>query len=82
MAIEHLASVTPHPVASDLTSLQACSDLLKQSGHPASVTTLRRWIEEHRIDTVRRGRADYVSFSDILEVHRDEVAKRDGPYGS
>lgn len=77
MAIEHLASVTPHPPVSDLTSIQACSDLLRRTGHPASVTTLWRWIHKHEIGVVYRGGKAYVSYSDILETHRDEVAKRD-----
>lgn len=78
MAIEHLVPLTtPEPVAGDLMPLQVCSDLLKRTGHPASVTTLWRWIQLHEIHVVRRGGKCFVSFSDILEAHRDEVAKRD-----
>ncbi|WP_030186556.1 hypothetical protein [Streptomyces capuensis] len=76
MAIEPLFQ---YPAAtSDMTSLQACSDLLRPTGHPASVSTLRRWIRAHGLRTERFDRTDYVSYSDILEVHRDEVLKRGG----
>lgn len=78
MATEHLVPLTtPEPVASDLMPLQVCSDLLRETEHPAAVTTLWRWIQKHQIPVVRRGGKCFVSFSDILEAHRDEVAKRD-----
>lgn len=77
MAIEHLASVTPHPATSDLVSLRACSELLKKTRRPASITTLRAWIEKYGIKTVRRNRGKvYVSYSDILEAHRKEYTGR------
>ena len=77
MAIEPLLH---YPAAtSDLMPLQACSDLLAPTGHPASVSTLRRWIKAHGLHVERFDRTDYVSYSDVLEAHRDEVHKRQGP---
>ncbi|MEU1327165.1 hypothetical protein [Streptomyces microflavus] len=84
MAIE---SIVPHPVPNDLMPLQTISDRLRCTGHPASVSTIRRWMEEaearnEAMYTVRRRsargwRRDYVSFSDILLVHRDWVANKE-----
>ncbi|MFD7855227.1 hypothetical protein ACFV6B_13205 [Streptomyces microflavus] len=75
MAIEHLI---PAPAPNDLMPLQAICDLLAQTGHPASVSTIRRWIADEDLPTIRRRsskgwRRDYVSYSDILMAHRDWV---------
>lgn len=78
MAIENLITTSPYTSrTSDMTPLQEISDLLKETGHPASVTTLRRWIAKYRLHTTRRGRADYASWTAIQQVHRDECARRD-----
>ena len=77
MAIQ---TVPPHPVPVDLYTIQEISGLLRQTGHPASDTTIRRWVaarglyvEYHR----RHGRRyAYASFTEIMEVHRDWVAGR------
>ena len=72
-----IPTLNPYAATSDMMSLQECRDLLRQTGHPKSITTLRRWIDEHGVIRERHGRKVYVSFSDILEVHRDEVLARD-----
>lgn len=78
MAIENLVTTSSYPShTSDMTPLQEISDLLKETGHPASVTTLRRWIAKYGLHTMRRGRADCASWTAILQVHRDEIALRD-----
>jgi hypothetical protein len=69
------SSYTSH--TSDMTPLQEISDLLKRTGRPASVTTLRRWIVKYNLHTLRRGRADCASWTAIQQVHRDEYAARD-----
>lgn len=71
MAITHLV-----PADSDLVTLQEGSELLYDTGHPASVSTIKRWIRRYGLTTERIGRADHVSFTDLLEVHRDEIARR------
>ncbi|WP_093803936.1 hypothetical protein [Streptomyces sp. Wb2n-11] len=74
-----IPSLTPYVAPDDMISLEDCSDLLRQTGHSRSLTTLRRWIAEHpdMCSERRRGGKIYVSFSDILVVHRDEVRRRD-----
>lgn len=78
MAIENFVTTSSYPShTSDMTPLQEISDLLKETGYPASVTTLRRWIAKYGLHTLRRGRADCASWTAILQVHRDEIARRD-----
>ncbi|MFC8339336.1 hypothetical protein ACFUJX_20310 [Streptomyces rubiginosohelvolus] len=77
MAIEHLIPA-PAPAPNDLMPLQDIAELLGQTGHPASVSTIRRWIADEDLPTVRRRtaggrRKDYASMSDILLAHRDWV---------
>lgn len=79
MAIE---TIVPYPVASDMMSLAEISDQLKLTGHPVSVSTIRRWIDRDGYYTERRRcpqgwRKDYVSYSDILMAHKEAIAKRD-----
>ncbi|MDX3343463.1 MULTISPECIES: hypothetical protein [Streptomyces] len=84
MAIEHFV---PHPAPNDLLPLSAVFDLLRQTGHPASESTIRRWIDQaeargEAMYTERRrfvtgGRRVYVSYSDILMAHRDWVLAKD-----
>ncbi|MET7713743.1 hypothetical protein [Streptomyces sp. NPDC005407] len=74
MAIESFA---PHAVDSDMLPLRTISAKLAETGHPASVTTLKRWIKDRGLHTGRDGRETCVSYSDILAVHRDMVARRD-----
>ncbi|MGW1409441.1 hypothetical protein [Streptomyces sp. NPDC002403] len=74
MAIQ---TIVPYTVASDMMTLEEISDQLKATGHPASVSTIRRWIERDDLYTERHHRRDYVSFSDILMAHQEAVARRD-----
>jgi hypothetical protein len=63
---------------SDMVTLKECSALFKRTGHPAAVTTLRGWLERHpEVKPVRSGRKDWVSYTAMLRVHRDEIALRD-----
>lgn len=66
------ATLTPD----DMVSLAEASALLRETGHPASVTTLTRWLRDAGTPLVRRGRAHQVSFSDVLVVHAARVAER------
>jgi transposase-like protein len=77
MAIETLTPAA-QPVASDLHPLHVIYELLAETGHPVSLTTLRRWRKHYGLRTVRINRAHYVSLTDVLELHRDLVLKRDG----
>lgn len=74
-----IATLAPHSVPTDLMPLQEIHDLLRETGHPVSVSTLRRWAAAGDFHTERRRsrqgwRRDYVSFSDMLMAHREWVA--------
>jgi hypothetical protein len=71
-----IQTVVPYSVASDMMTLEEVSDQLKLTGHPASVSTIRRWIERGDLYTERHRRRDYVSYSDILMTHKEAVARR------
>lgn len=58
----------------DPVTYQVASTWFAQAGHKASVETIRRWVREEGLETVRVRRTDYVSWSDLLEVHRDRTA--------
>ncbi|MDK0525051.1 hypothetical protein [Streptomyces sp. ML-6] len=73
MAIQ---SIVPYTVAGDMMTLEEISTQLKTTGHPASVSTIRRWIERDGLRTERYRRRDYVSYSDILLAHQEAVARR------
>lgn len=70
-----LPSYTPK---ADMVTIKECAVLFRETGRPASETTISRWIAKHQIPTEWEGRTRLVSFSDMLPVHRDEIAKRDG----
>ncbi|MEU9947029.1 hypothetical protein [Streptomyces sp. NPDC047939] len=71
MAIQ---TITPYPVASDMTDLKEIRDQLKDTGHPVSLETIKAWIQDQDLYTERyRGRT-YVSYSDILMAHQEAVA--------
>ncbi|MCX4606889.1 hypothetical protein OG402_41410 [Streptomyces anulatus] len=85
MAIEHFV---PHPAPNDLMPLHTVFDLLRKTGHPASESTIRRWIDQaeargEAMYTERRRFLGYrryyvyVSYSDILMAHRDWVLAKD-----
>lgn len=76
-----IPTVAPYTAARDMMSLAEISQQLKVTGHPASVSTIRRWIERDGLHTERRRcpqgwRKDYVSYSDILMAHQEAVANR------
>jgi hypothetical protein len=58
----------------DPVTYEEASALLAETGHKAPVNTLRRWVQEAGLQTVKVGRKVYVSWSDILEIHRDRTA--------
>lgn len=69
--------LSPYPAEiEDPVTYEEASALLEQTGHKAPVNTLRRWVKEAGLDTVKADRKVYVSWSDILEVHRDRTAAK------
>ena len=72
-----ITSLSPHLPASDLVTLTEASELFRETGHEASVRTLKRWCTKHRIPVSRVQRADCASWSDLLEIHAREVDARE-----
>lgn len=71
----------PHPLPltdeiQDPVSYEEAAALFARTSHPASPTTLRRYVQEDRLDTVRSGRTVYVSWSDLLEAHGRRTAAK------
>ncbi|MFD5899080.1 hypothetical protein [Streptomyces sp. NPDC060366] len=70
-----MTSYTPDD---DMLTIAEVSDLFRETGQKASETTLNRWIAKHNVRVQREGRGPrLVSYTEMLQVHRDEVAKRD-----
>ena len=71
-----VTSSGPDVPAGDEISLAAASVLFAETGHPASVRTLKRWCQRHGTPVIRQGRADYASWSALLTAHAAEVDAR------
>ncbi|MDX2658316.1 helix-turn-helix domain-containing protein [Streptomyces scabiei] len=79
-----MAATSPAPAHSDLVTVEEAVELFRETPHPVSVTTLKRWIRKHRLSVTPEpwpGRANRVSYSDLLEVHRDEIGRREQAAG-
>lgn len=59
--------ITPY-VARDEISIGDAVELLRETGHPISKSTLERQCRARGITMVRRGR-NYASWTDLLKVH-------------
>ncbi|MBE4761796.1 hypothetical protein [Streptomyces caniscabiei] len=72
-----VTSLSPHLPASDLVTLTEASELFRETGHEATVRTLKRWCVKHGIQVERVQRADCASWSDLLVIHAREVDARE-----
>lgn len=64
---------TPAPAEiEDPVTYKEASALLARTGHPYHAGSIARW----DLPKERVGKTDYVSWSDVLEEHRDRVAAR------
>lgn len=72
-----VTSLSPHLPAADLVTLTEASELFRETGHEASVRTLKRWCTKHGIAVDRVQRADCASWSDLLTIHAREVDARE-----
>ncbi|MFE9812363.1 hypothetical protein [Streptomyces sp. NPDC005548] len=63
-----ITNLSPSPSASELVSLQVASDLFEQSGCPVRPRTLKKYALDLGKEIVRKGRADYASWDDLLDV--------------
>ncbi|MEU9849297.1 helix-turn-helix domain-containing protein [Streptomyces sp. NPDC047985] len=68
-----VSTLTPY---GDLMTLPEVCALLKETGHPYSESTVRRWIKRDELPVERSGRTAYVSFSDILMAHQEAVLQK------
>lgn len=71
MAITQIAAVDD-----DLVTFKEGEELFRLTGLPVSDTTLKRWAIRYRLSVKRIGKADHVSYSDLLPIHRDEMNAR------
>lgn len=70
---------TPIVPASHYADLITVTDgvaLLRRTGHPASKSTIQRWVKDGRLEASRHGRIDFISVSALMKVHRDVVVGR------
>lgn len=70
-----LSYAAPQQVAGDLMPLKEIAALMRDTPHPASVTTLKRRIKKYKMRTVRIDGADYVSWSDMLDAQHAEATR-------
>jgi hypothetical protein len=79
MAATHYSPLPYTPGIEDPVSYKEASALLARTGHPAPEGTVARWVREanaveETVPVVRVGRKDYVSYTAVLELHRDRTA--------
>ncbi|MFE6412625.1 hypothetical protein ACFVOR_37460 [Streptomyces sp. NPDC057837] len=64
-------------VARDEISIGDAVELFRETGHSMDKTTLTRQCRARNVRLVKRNRALYASWSDLLIVHRDWVDARE-----
>lgn len=85
MAVTTLSPYHPAPDnAEDPVSLTEASALFAECGreYEVPVRTLKRWCVKHGVRTERIGRDDYASWTDLLEIHREEIDRREARAGA
>lgn len=69
--------LSPAPSIPDAVTFDEAADMFAETGHPAPKNTLVRWARAKGYQIERVGRTDYVSYSDLLEVHAEMMRARD-----
>jgi hypothetical protein len=64
-----ISSLSPHLPARDDISIGDAVELLRETGHPISKSTLERQCRARGVTLVRHGRPNYASWTDLLKVH-------------
>jgi hypothetical protein len=70
------ALISPY-AARDERTMDDAVLLLEETGYPISKSTLERQCRKRGVPLTRRGRANWASWSDVLEVHAAWVDSRD-----
>jgi hypothetical protein len=70
------ALISPY-VARDEVKVQDAVELFRETGHPIALDTLVRQSRARGVTLVRRGRANWASWTDLLEVHAAWVDSHD-----
>lgn len=60
----------------DGVTFQEAEGKFAETGHRVPKNTLIRWAREKGYVTERVGRTDYVSYTDLLEVHAEKIRAR------
>ncbi|MYW49633.1 hypothetical protein [Streptomyces sp. SID161] len=63
-------------VGSNERSIPEAVELLAESGHPVSRSTLERLCRRNGVKLTRHGRTNYACWTDLLHLHRDWVNAR------
>lgn len=76
MAATHYSPLPASDEIEDRVNYEEASALFARTGHPVPVSTLRRYVREDELKTIRVGRKRvvYVSWSDLLEAHFKRTA--------
>ncbi|QLJ06783.1 hypothetical protein HZZ00_37785 (plasmid) [Streptomyces sp. NEAU-sy36] len=69
--------ISPY-VAADEIKLKEAADLLAETGHPISVSTLERLCRRQGVPMTKHGRANAASWTELLKLHRNWVNSRPG----
>lgn len=78
MAATHHQPLPVAPGIEDPVTYKEATALFARTGHPAPESTLRRYVREDDIPTVRVGpkRTVHVSYSDLLDAHFERTAAK------
>jgi predicted transcriptional regulator len=63
-------------IATDEIRIKDAVELLAETGHPVSVSTLERLCRKNGVQMAKDGRANCASWSKLLVLHRDWVNAR------
>ena len=69
MAVSYLTPTTDD----EIRSIPEAVELLKESDHPVSRSTLERLCRRHGVRLIKYGRTNYAPWTEILELHRNWV---------
>lgn len=69
---------SPYAFTSDLVTMKEASALFAECGREYEVDarTLKRWAVKHNVQVEKCGRDVLASWTDLLEVHRREIDRR------